>query len=168
MDPAIVRTAGELSLRSPEPGDLGWVVSAHGAFYAREHGWDATFEAMVAGLVADYVAHHDPARDRCWIAVANSVRVGSVFCVHEDADTARLRMLVVDPDARGRGIGATLVAECVRFARSAGYRRIVLLTTDDLAAARRIYERAGFTIDRVERVRQFGHEVNEQHWSMDL
>lgn len=163
-----MRVTDAVTLRSPEPGDLGWVVSAHGAFYAREHGWDATFEAMVASLVARYVAEFDPALDRCWIAVSNAVRVGSVFCVHEDRETARLRMLVVDPDARGRGIGARLVDECVRFARQAGYRRIVLLTTEDLAAARRLYERAGFAIDRIEPVRQFGHEVNEQHWSMEL
>src|SRR2546429_5857364 len=145
--------APEVVLREPRPGDLGWVVARHGELYAEEYGWDAGFEALVAGIVADFArATEGPSRERAWIAEADGHRVGCVFCMRDDASTARLRGLLVEPGARGMGVGGRLVAECVAFARSAGYRRMVLLTYDALTAARRIYERAGFALVSADRV----------------
>lgn len=158
-------------LRAPEPGDLGWVVSRHGALYAREYGWDATFEAMVARIVADYAADHDPAREIGWIAEVDGRPVGSVFCVASDSDpehTAKLRLLLVEPSARGLGVGARLVEECLRFARRAGYTRITLWTNGALHAARRIYQGAGFTLDDETTRPAFGGVQVEQNWSRDL
>jgi DNA-binding MarR family transcriptional regulator/GNAT superfamily N-acetyltransferase len=159
-------------LRAPEPGDLGWVVSRHGALYAAEYGWDTTFEALVARVLADYVDQRDPQRETAWIAEADGAPVGCVFCVRADADpsgsTAQLRLLLVDPAARGSGVGARLVEECLRFARRAGYTRITLWTNDVLTAARRIYERAGFTLDREEPHHSFGHDLVGQYWSRAL
>src|SRR4051794_41448997 len=128
------------------PGDLGWVVMAHGEVYAAEFGWDATFEALVARIVADHAAGHDPAREAAWIAEHDGRRVGCVFCVAADERTAQLRILLVHPDARGRGLGARLTAECLRFARSANYARIRLWTNHPLVAARHIYVAAGFEL----------------------
>ena len=160
--------APEVVLREPRPGDLGWVVARHGELYADEYGWDAGFEALVAGIIADFTRAHDPARERAWLAEVDGERVGCVFCVRDDESTARLRVLLVEPDARGLGVGGRLVAECVRFARSAGYRRMVLLTYDVLAAARRIYQRAGFTLVNAQPVHHFGHDLVEQEWALDL
>jgi len=160
--------APEVVLREPRPGDLGWVVARHGELYADEYGWDAGFEALVAGIIADFTRAHDPARERAWLAEVDGDRVGCVFCVRDDESTARLRVLLVEPDARGLGVGGRLVAECVRFARSAGYRRMVLLTYDVLAAARRIYQRAGFTLVNAQPVHHFGHDLVEQEWALDL
>ena len=160
---------GEVRLRDPEPGDLGWVVRAHGALYAREHGWDATFEALVARIVADYVDHHDPTRDRLWIAERAGRPVGCIACVHGDDDaTVRLRILLVDPAARGGGVGARLVDECLAFARTTGARRMVLFTVEALVAARRIYEAAGFTLVGSEPAAGWGAPVVEQTWALDL
>src|SRR5581483_4807807 len=158
-------------LRPPAPGDLGWVVSRHGALYAREYGWDATFEAMVARIVADYAAGHDPAREAGWIAEVDGQPAGSVFCVASDDDpahTAKLRLLLVEPSARGLGIGGRLVEECLRFARRAGYTRITLWTNGALHAARRIYTDAGFTLDDETTRVAFGGVQVEQNWSRDL
>ncbi|HEX7134456.1 MAG TPA: bifunctional helix-turn-helix transcriptional regulator/GNAT family N-acetyltransferase [Iamia sp.] len=159
----------EVQLRPPEPGDLGWIVSAHGAIYTREHGWDATFEARVARIVADYVDDHDPAWDRLWIAERAGRPVGCIACVHgDDADTVQLRILLVDPSVRGLGVGARLVAECVAFARATGARRMVLFTVDALASARRIYEAAGFVLVDSEPSAGWGVPVVEQNWALDL
>jgi len=159
----------EVVLREPRPGDLGWVVARHGELYAEEYGWDAGFEALVAGIVADFArATEGPSRERAWIAEADGHRVGCVLCMRDDVSTARLRVLLVEPDARGMGVGGRLVTECVAFARSAGYRRMVLLTYDALTAARRIYERAGFALVSADRVHRYGRDLVEQEWALDL
>jgi DNA-binding MarR family transcriptional regulator/N-acetylglutamate synthase-like GNAT family acetyltransferase len=158
-----------LVLRAPEPGDLGWVVERHGATYAAEYGWDATFEALVARIVADFGERHDTKREAAWIAELDGERVGCVFCTAADtADTAQLRLLLVEPSARGSGGGARLVDECLRFAKRSGYSRITLWTNDVLLAARRIYERAGFTCDRREPHHSFGHDLVGEYWSRAL
>ena len=156
-------------LRPPQPGDLGWVVERHGARYAAEYGWDATFEALVARIVADFAERRDTRREAGWIAELDGERVGCVFCTAADAeDTAQLRLLLVEPSARGAGIGTRLVDECLRFARRSGHRRITLWTNDVLADARRIYERAGFRCDRREPHHSFGHDLVGEYWSRDL
>jgi GNAT superfamily N-acetyltransferase len=155
-------------LRAPAPGDLGWMVQRHGDLYAREYGWDATFEGLVAGIVRDFAAGHDPRREAAWIAEVDGTPVGSVMCVRDDDTTARLRVLLVEPAARGSGIGGRLVTECVRFAQRAGYRRMTLLTYDVLADARRIYQRAGFALDAQRPVRAYGHDLVEQRWTREL
>jgi DNA-binding MarR family transcriptional regulator/GNAT superfamily N-acetyltransferase len=156
----VIRPAGN--------GDHGWIIQQHGIRYPAEYGWNGTIEAITAKIVADYLADHDPQREACWIAELNGEVVGSVYCVRDDPQTARLRLLMVTPAARGHGIGGRLVEECIRFARSAGYRRMVLWTHEELAAARRLYAKAGFTLDRAETHEDFGKEVVSEHWSMDL
>jgi DNA-binding MarR family transcriptional regulator/GNAT superfamily N-acetyltransferase len=155
-------------LRPPHSGDYGWIVHRHGAQYAEEYGWDETFEALVARIVADYAEDHDPRREAAWIAELDGEPVGCVLCVREDESTAKLRLLLVDPRARGRGIGSRLIEECLRFARRAGYRRIILWTNDVLQDARRLYERAGFRLVEAGRHHAFGHDLVEQTWARDL
>jgi DNA-binding MarR family transcriptional regulator/GNAT superfamily N-acetyltransferase len=155
-------------LRDPRPGDLGWVVERHGALYAQEYGWDASFEALVARIVAEFASGSDRLRERAWIADAGGVRAGSVLCTRRDGTTAQLRLLLVEPAFRGQGLGGRLVSECLAFARSAGYERIMLWTNDVLVDARRIYERAGFTLDEEGPHTAFGHDLVEQTWSLDL
>lgn len=150
------------------PGDLGWMVQAHGELYAREHGWDVEFEALVARIVAEYAVSHDPEREAGWIAELDGRRVGCVLCVRETDEDAKLRILLVDPAARGHGLGGELVRTCVEFARSSGYRRIGLWTNDVLTSARAIYEAAGFRLVEEERHRSFGHDLLGQSWSLDL
>jgi DNA-binding MarR family transcriptional regulator/GNAT superfamily N-acetyltransferase len=162
------RRAG-LVLRAPEPGDLGWVVERHGARYAAEYGWDGTFEALVARIVADFAERHDTKREAAWIAELDGDRIGCVFCTAADtADTAQLRLLLVEPSARGSGVGTRLVDECLRFAKRAGYTRVTLWTNDVLVAARRIYQRAGFVCDRREAHHSFGQDLVGEYWSRDL
>jgi GNAT superfamily N-acetyltransferase len=150
------------------PGDLGWVVMAHGESYAAEFGWDATFEALVARIVADYAARHDPAREAAWIAEVDGLRAGCVFCVAADADTAQLRILLVDPAARGHHLGARLVDQCVAFARGAGYPRMKLWTNHPLIAARRIYLSRGFALVEEEQHHSFGVDLTGQVYQLDL
>jgi DNA-binding MarR family transcriptional regulator/GNAT superfamily N-acetyltransferase len=161
--------AGGLVLRPTEPGDLGWVVERHGARYAAEHGWDATFEALVARVVADFGERVDSRRQAAWIAELDGERVGCIFCTASDApDTAQLRLLLVEPQSRGAGVGTRLVDECLRFARRSGYRRIMLWTTDVQREARRIYQRQGFRLDTREPQTRFGHELVGENWSREL
>ena len=150
------------------PGDLGWVVGAHGEIYATEFGWDTSFEALVAEIVARYAAAHDPKREAAWIAEVDGRRAGCVFLVRKDDLTAQLRILLVDPAARGRGIGARLVDTCLAFARQAGYARMVLWTNDPLASAARIYRAAGFTLTHEEPHHSFGHDLVGQTYELDL
>lgn len=155
--------------RLDRPGDLGWVVMAHGELYATEFGWDTSFEALVARIVADYAAEYDPAREAAWIAEIDGQRVGCVFCVAgEDAATAKLRILLVDPAGRGHGLGRRLVEQCLEFARNAGYRRMTLWTNDVLVSARRIYQAAGFELVEQEHHHSFGHDLVGQNWSREL
>ncbi len=155
-------------IRPHQPGDIGWVVSRHGALYAEEFGWDETFEAMVAEIAARFIRRFDAKRERCWIAEKDGENVGSVFLVRKSAAVAQLRMLIVDPKARGLGVGHRLVDECIGFARRAGYRELTLWTNDTLAHARRVYERAGFRLVAEEPHHSFGHDLVSQTWSLEL
>ncbi|NLU72134.1 GNAT family N-acetyltransferase [Streptomyces sp. HNM0575] len=193
--PAKEEAAARVRIRGPRPGDLGWIVERNAAVYAEEFGWDGTYEALVARIVAGFAAGHDPEREAVWIAELDGRRAGCVMCVDDTAEdaaedaaanpagdegtaadgaartpphTARLRLLLVDPSARGHGVGDRLVAECVDFARAAGYRELVLWTNDVLAAARRIYQRAGFELLGEDRHHSFGHDLTGQDWRLVL
>ncbi|MGI8332213.1 bifunctional helix-turn-helix transcriptional regulator/GNAT family N-acetyltransferase [Actinomadura scrupuli] len=155
-------------LRPLRPGDHGWVIQRNALLYAREYGWDGSYETLVARIVAGYLENRDPERECAWIAEADGEPVGGVFCMREDDTTARLRLLLVEPEARGRGVGGRLVDECLRFAREAGYTDMVLWTNDVLAAARRIYQRAGFELVEEERHHSFGHDLVGQTWRLRL
>ena len=155
-------------LRLPEPGDMGWVAHRHGVLYAQEYGWDATFEALVAQIVADFVSHFKPGRERCWIAEIDCEIVGSVFVVEASESVARLRLLLVEPKARGLGLGARLVEECLRFARRSGYKKMTLWTNSVLVAARRLYQKAGFHIVAQEEYRGFGRDLVGETWDLNL
>ncbi|BBH69142.1 MarR family transcriptional regulator [Actinoplanes sp. OR16] len=155
--------------KADQPGDLGWIVMAHGEVYQREFGWDTTFEALVAQIVGAYGTAHDPAREGAWIAEVDGARAGSVMLVAgEDPAVAKLRVLLVTEAARGWGLGSKLVAECLSFARAAGYRTVTLWTVDECVSARRIYEAAGFTLTAEEPHPGFGHPVTGQTWTLDL
>ncbi|MEV4674160.1 helix-turn-helix domain-containing GNAT family N-acetyltransferase [Actinomadura sp. NPDC049382] len=161
--------AEDVVLRPLRPGDLGWVVERNGALYDVECGWDRTYEALVASVVADYVRDHDPERENAWIAESDGVRVGGVFCVKRAEDVAQLRLLHVEPDARGLGVGAALVDACVHFAAEAGYREIMLWTTALQRPAHRLYARAGFVLEDEEPpVERFGDVVHGQVWRKKL
>jgi GNAT superfamily N-acetyltransferase len=163
MAEAIIRPLGV-------PGDLGWVVMAHGEVYASEFGWDTSFEGLVARIVADYAGDHDPAREAAWIAEVDGRRVGCVFCVAAPQwpATAQLRILLVHPDGRGHGLGARLVGRCVQFAREAGYERMRLWTNDPLAAARHIYLQRGFALVEESPHRSFGVDLVGQVYELEL
>ena len=155
-------------LRQPEPGDMGWVVQSNGTLYAQEYGWDENYEALVAQIVADFVKNIDPKKERCWIAEKDGENVGSVFLVKESDEVARLRLLIVDPKARGLGIGKRLVDECTRFARRAGYKKITLWTNSVLLAARSIYQKAGYELAKSESHHSFGHDLVGETWDLML
>jgi DNA-binding MarR family transcriptional regulator/GNAT superfamily N-acetyltransferase len=162
--------ASEITLRNHRPGDMGMVVHLEGAGYVEQFGWDMMFEALVSRIVADFLERFDSARERCWIAEMDRRHVGHIFLVQhpEQGDTAKLRLLYVDPAARGKGLGQKLVAECIQFAREAGYRKITLWTQSILTAAHRIYQSAGFRLVREEPHHSFGKDLVGQTWEMDL
>jgi DNA-binding MarR family transcriptional regulator/N-acetylglutamate synthase-like GNAT family acetyltransferase len=155
-------------LRPHRPGDMGWIVSRHGAIYAEEFGWDQRLEALVAEVVAAFLRNFDPERERCWIAERDGENLGSVMLVKETARVARLRMLLVEPQARGLGIGARLVEECIRFARQAGYQKITLWTHSVLTAARHVYQRAGFQLVDRKAHDEFGKRLMGETWDLTL
>ncbi len=157
-----------ITLRGPRPGDIGWVVQRHGELYATEYRYDAQFEALVAAIAARFVQRFDGRHERCWIADCDGANVGSVFVVRQASDVAKLRLLLVEPEARGRGLGARLVGECIRFARRAGYRSMVLWTQSELAAARRVYQQAGFRCERRKAHRSFGRDLVAETWRLAL
>jgi DNA-binding MarR family transcriptional regulator/GNAT superfamily N-acetyltransferase len=162
------KQASSYLLRDPQPGDMGWIVHRQGLLYAQEYGWNIDFEALVAEIVAKYVREFDPRSDRCWVAEKDGKVVGSIFVVRHDETTAKLRLLYVDASARGLGIGHRLVDECLRFARQAGYRKMVLWTNSVLVDARRIYEKAGFQLVEEEAHHSFGKDLVGQTWALDL
>lgn len=155
-------------LRDPRPGDMGWVVQSHGALYAGEYGFDSSFEALVAEIVAKFLTSFDASRERCWIADLDGTPVGSVFLVRHSDDIAKLRLLLVDPAGRGQGLGKRLVDECISFASACGYRRITLWTQSILIAARKIYQDAGFVLVKSEPHRSFGQDLVGETWERTL
>jgi len=158
----------EASLRAPLPGDMGWVVQSHGALYAAEYGYDSSFEALVAEIVANFIKSFDASRERCWIAELDGRPVGSLLLVKASDDTAKLRLLLIDPAARGQGLGARLIDEALGFARHCGYRHITLWTQSDLIAARKLYQNAGFALVGREPHRSFGQDLIGETWELEI
>ncbi len=167
LDPA-TRAEARVTLREPQPGDMGWVVQQHGEVYAREYGWNSEFEALVAGIVAGYLRKHKPDRERCWIAELDGQRCGSAFVVRKSAGVAQLRMLILTPQARGHGLGARLTDECIAFARARGYKKMVLWTNSCLDSARAIYAKRGFQLVKSEPYTGFGQNLIGETWALRL
>jgi GNAT superfamily N-acetyltransferase len=155
-----------ITLRAPHPGDYGWIVQRHGVIYAREEGWDARFEGVVAGVVSDFIKGFDPAREACWIAEHDGMAVGSVMLVRESDTVGRLRLLLVEPMARGLGVGDRLVAECLGFAQRVGYAEVILWTQSTLLPARRLYARAGFALEESWPYDGFGKAMVSETWRL--
>jgi len=168
MKPARRAPSSRIVLRSHRPGDLGWVVERHAVLYREEYGWNERFEALVAQIAADFLRRHDPRRERCWIAEQNGERLGSVMLVKQSPTVAKLRLLLLEPSARGLGLGQRLVETCIRYARRRGYRKMVLWTQNNLTAARGIYARTGFKLVRKSRHRDFGPPVVGEYWELKL
>ena len=155
-------------LRPHEPGDMGWVTHRHGVLYAQEYGWDEHFEALVAQIVADFINHYNPVRERCWIAEMDGEIIGSVFVVQSSETVAKLRLLLVEPKARGLGLGTRLVEECIRFAQRRGYQKLILWTNSILLEARHIYKKTGFKLVAEEAHHSFGHDLIGETWELVL
>lgn len=168
LSPAAAEPPAAFILRPHQVGDIGWVAHRQGLLYAQEYGWDASFEALVAQIAAQFVQRFDAERERCWIAERDGQIIGSVFVVKQSARVAKLRLLYVEPSARGLGLGGRLVDECIRFARERGYRRLTLWTNQGLEAARNIYVARGFQLVKEERHHSFGKDQIGQHWNLDM
>jgi DNA-binding MarR family transcriptional regulator/GNAT superfamily N-acetyltransferase len=158
----------EFKLRTHRPGDMGWVISAHGALYAEEFGWNEDFEMLVAEIAVQFIRKFDPARERCWMAEMDGEPVGSVFLVQHSRTVAKLRLLIIDPKARGHGLGKRLVDECISHARALGYRKLTLWTQSTLLAARHIYKAAGFALKTTEPHTSFGVALTGEYWELKL
>jgi DNA-binding MarR family transcriptional regulator/GNAT superfamily N-acetyltransferase len=163
-----LKFSGPYFLRQHEPGDMGWVVQQHGILYSKEYGWDESFEALVSQIVADFINNFNPKRERCWIAEMNGKMVGSIFIVEGNEDTAKLRLLIVDPMARGLGLGSQLVEECIQFSRRVGYKKLVLWTNSVLKEARHIYQKKGFKLVNEEKHHSFGQDLVGETWELLL
>jgi DNA-binding MarR family transcriptional regulator/GNAT superfamily N-acetyltransferase len=168
VEQVLNKKPSEVTLRGHRPGDMGWVVHAHGRLYFEEYGWDERFESLVAGIAKDFLDNLDPSRERCWIAEIDGEPVGSVFVVKQSRTVAKLRLLIVEPKARGRGLGKRLVEECIAFARAKGYRKLVLWTQSNLAAAREIYAKTGFKPVKRQPHREFGAKLVGEYWELKL
>lgn len=163
-----LKFSGPYFLRQHEPGDMGWVVHKHGLLYSQEYGWDESFEALVSQIATDFIKQYNPKRERSWIAEMNGEIVGSIFVVEGSEDTAKIRLLIVDPKARGLGLGSQLVEECIQFSKRVGYKKLVLWTNSILKEARHIYQKKGFKLVNEEKHHSFGHDLIGETWELPL